>query len=183
MSGTSKFFQINEKVTFLSEEGFGFIRGVDAKGRYIVEDENGFERVFISDHLVKIVSTAFTEPQIEHLRSLENKKMKTPKAANEHTVEVDWEIDLHIENLLEDHRGMSNFEIVSHQLKSLQSFVRKAHNQRIRKITIIHGVGEGVLKEEVRVFLQKIPGTVMYDADFRVYGQGATVVELRYNIT
>ena len=44
----------------------------------------------------------------------------------------------------------------------------------------IHGVVEGVLKEEVRSELSKIEGVEYFDADFREYGKGATAVELTY---
>ena len=50
-----------------------------------------------------------------------------------------------------------------------------------QKLIIIHGVGEGVLKDEVRLFLSKKEGIEYFDADYREYGKGATAVELRYN--
>jgi dsDNA-specific endonuclease/ATPase MutS2 len=177
MNGTFKSFQINEKVTFLNEKGYGIIRGIDAKGRYIVEDEFGFERTFLVNHLVKIVSTIFSDDALLNT----DKEVIHEKIVYQKN-KVDWEIDLHIENLLDDHRGMSNFEIVNYQLKAMEKFVRKAQNNRVRKVTIIHGVGEGVLRNEVRRWLKKSPGTLFYDADYTNYGQGATVVELRYNI-
>ena len=51
----------------------------------------------------------------------------------------------------------------------------------IQKIIVIHGVGEGVLKEEIRSYLSKQEGLEYYDADFREYGKGATAVEIHYN--
>jgi dsDNA-specific endonuclease/ATPase MutS2 len=49
-------------------------------------------------------------------------------------------------------------------------------------VILIHGVGEGILKEEVRTFLSKQEGVEYFDADFREYGKGATTAEIRYNI-
>ena len=39
----------------------------------------------------------------------------------------------------------------------------------------------GVLRDEVRMFLDKKENIDVYDADFREYGKGATAVELFYN--
>ena len=51
----------------------------------------------------------------------------------------------------------------------------KAIKNNVRKLVVIHGKGEGVLKEEVRKLLKKFPVEVM-DADYQIYGLGATEV-------
>ena len=43
------------------------------------------------------------------------------------------------------------------------------------------GVGEGVLKQEIRSYLDKQEGVEYFDADFREYGKGATTIEIHYN--
>jgi DNA-nicking Smr family endonuclease len=45
-----------------------------------------------------------------------------------------------------------------------------------RKLIVIHGVGEGILREEVRRMLQYYDGVQFHDADMRRYGTGATEV-------
>ncbi|HQZ43412.1 MAG TPA: Smr/MutS family protein, partial [Flavobacteriales bacterium] len=47
-----------------------------------------------------------------------------------------------------------------------------------RKLIVIHGVGEGILREEVRRMLQFYEGVRFHDADMRQYGSGATEVEI-----
>ncbi|MDX1653518.1 MAG: Smr/MutS family protein, partial [Brumimicrobium sp.] len=91
-----------------------------------------------------------------------------------------WEIDLHTHQFLISEAGLSNREILDKQLFELRKFYRSAREKRIRKIIIIHGVGQGVLKGEVRHFLEGQDGLEMYDADFREYGKGATAVDLFY---
>ncbi|MBI1835746.1 MAG: Smr/MutS family protein [Flavobacteriia bacterium] len=113
--------------------------------------------------------------------------------ANKHTVKKEqktgyrkpidvWEIDLHIEEITDSHAGLSNFEILNKQLKEFKNFFNRAKSKRIRKIVVIHGVGEGVLKEEIRIYLSKQEGVEYFDADFRDYGKGATAAEIHYNI-
>ena len=91
-----------------------------------------------------------------------------------------WELDLHIEVLVDSHAGMSNSEILERQMRELRVFYNSALQKRIRKLIIIHGVGEGVLKQEVRDFLAGKDGISYFDADFRTYGKGATAVEIRH---
>jgi len=45
-----------------------------------------------------------------------------------------------------------------------------------RKIVFIHGVGNGVLKNEIRKQLERKYKVYYQDASFREYGYGATMV-------
>jgi dsDNA-specific endonuclease/ATPase MutS2 len=46
---------------------------------------------------------------------------------------------------------------------------------------VIHGIGEGVLKNEIRTYLSQQDQIEVYDADFSAYGKGATAVEFHPN--
>jgi dsDNA-specific endonuclease/ATPase MutS2 len=48
-------------------------------------------------------------------------------------------------------------------------------------MVVIHGVGEGVLKQEIRKELKEFyPHFDFYDASYQEYGYGATEIELKY---
>lgn len=188
MSGTSNSFQIDEKVGFLYEKGGGIVRSFDANGNIVVEDEDGFERFFPPKELVKIYGSEYHLPENSVAQINEDDTIsksqhiirKERQSGTSRTMDV-WEIDLHIESLLDSHMGMSNAEILSIQMKEFRSFYNRARAKHIRKLIIIHGVGSGVLKDDVRLFLDKKDGIEYYDADFREYGKGATAVEIRHN--
>jgi hypothetical protein len=188
MSGGLSTFQVGEKVGFLHESGGGTVRKIDAAGIYHVEDETGFERPFRQNELVKIYGSNYHLPDNEDLQRNDDDSLTTrsytshkeTKTGSRKPIDI-WEIDLHIETLLDSHSGMGNAEILSYQLKELRNFYSKARDKHIRKLIIIHGIGEGVLKDEVRLFLSKKEGIEYFDADYREYGKGATAVELRYN--
>lgn len=88
-----------------------------------------------------------------------------------------WEIDLHIENLTDDHRYLSNRDMLEIQLRHCRQFIEKARESKVKKIVIIHGVGKGVLKNEIYQMLQGLNHILeFYDASLQKYGQGATEV-------
>ena len=119
MAGTSNHFQVNEKVAFLFEKGGGIIRFIQ-NNTFWIEDETGFERPFSANEIVKIHGTAYHLPDNEALQINEDDTFSKAR----HTVVQEktgakkpmdvWEIDLHIESLLETNLGMSNAAIAKH---------------------------------------------------------------------
>ncbi|MEY3198564.1 MAG: hypothetical protein RJA13_522, partial [Bacteroidota bacterium] len=77
MSGISNSFQINEKVAFLYEKGGGIVRRFDANGLIFVEDEDGFERPFPSNELVKIYGSDYHLPEDNLAHLIEDDTIST----------------------------------------------------------------------------------------------------------
>ncbi len=88
------------------------------------------------------------------------------------------EVDLHLHELIDNERGMSDGEKLQYQLSYFERMLATAIRERKRRLIVIHGVGEGVLREEVRKVLQYYDHLRFDDADPRRYGYGATAVEL-----
>ena len=90
------------------------------------------------------------------------------------------EVDLHIESLVDDHRNLTNGEIVEIQMSRFKTSLETAIIHKTPKIVFIHGVGNGKLKYEIRRTLdQKYPALQYQDASFREYGFGATMVMIK----
>ncbi|MDR1003533.1 MAG: DUF2027 domain-containing protein [Prevotellaceae bacterium] len=90
------------------------------------------------------------------------------------------EIDLHIGELLDDTRGMSNGEILNYQLDKFRSVIEQYRNKREQRIVFIHGKGDGVLRRALLDELKrKYPDYRYQDASFREYGYGATMVTIK----
>ena len=180
-------FQIGESVVFLYETGGGVVRKIE-NGTFYIEDETGFERPFNDSELAKIHGNDYKMPDDDSLEVLEDDSMiemnhyvrKENRTGYLKPIDV-WEIDLHIHELIEDESGLTNTQILSKQISALKNIFSSAKAKHIRKLVVIHGVGEGVLKSEVHSFLSKKEGVEFYDADFREYGKGATAVEIHYN--
>ena len=180
-------FQIGEKVGFLYEKGEGTIIRKDNLNRFIVVDETGFERPFNSNEIIKIHSNdyqldkrSFSVSDEKQITELNYTITKENIQGSQSSTFV-WEIDLHIEEILESHIGLSNTEILIKQMTEFKSFFKKAIEKNISKLIVIHGVGEGVLKNEIRSFLSKKEGVEFFDASYLEYGKGATEIRLYHS--
>jgi dsDNA-specific endonuclease/ATPase MutS2 len=91
------------------------------------------------------------------------------------------EFDLHIEKLVKNFRGMSNFDILNLQTETAKRHLDFAIRNRIPKIVFIHGVGEGVLKAELDFMLNRTEVITFQDANYQKYGMGATEVYFKQN--
>ncbi len=90
------------------------------------------------------------------------------------------EIDLHIGELLDDTRGMSNSEILNYQLDKFREVLEQYKGKREQRIVFIHGKGDGVLRKALLDELKrKYPNFRHQDASFQEYGFGATMVTVK----
>lgn len=105
---------------------------------------------------------------------VESSKKSKPHISNDPAYEM--EVDLHIEELIDNFKGMSNAEIIQVQLKHFQRTLDNAINEHYRKLIVIHGVGNGRLKQEVRNMLSSYRNLQYYDASYGKYGFGATEI-------
>jgi len=176
-------FNIGQRVGFLYETGGGVIRSLTGE-QAMVEDEDGFERTFYTRDLVFIHSENYADDDViiekEGVESDLSFRVIEERTGQRKPLTV-WEVDLHIEELIDSHRGMSNTEIMLKQLGEFRTMFKKAKKQSVHKLIVIHGVGEGVLKSEIRSYLALQDQIEVYDADFSEYGKGATTVEFHPN--
>lgn len=90
------------------------------------------------------------------------------------------EIDLHIDALLDDTRGMSNGEMLNYQLEKFREVMEQYKHKREQRIVFIHGKGDGVLRKALLSELKrKYPSCKSQDASFQEYGFGATMVTVK----
>lgn len=89
-------------------------------------------------------------------------------------------VDLHISELLETTAGMTNTDMINHQLEVFRKTIRENEKNTGMKIVFIHGKGDGVLRHAIINELRYRFKTCTYqDASFREYGYGATQVTIK----
>lgn len=93
------------------------------------------------------------------------------------------EIDIHIWELTDNYRNMTNTQMVTMQVNYFKKYLQDAIDNRLKKIIFIHGVGNGTLKTEIRKTLDELfPYLSYHDAPIAKYGVGATEIEIPHNI-
>lgn len=176
-------FKTDEKVLFLHESGGGVVKSYKTNNIVIVEDEEtGFDRELLESDLTKVYGdqSNILNEDFDVNDIIEETASHRKNIGDVWKHKDFWEIDLHTHVLLESEKGLTNGELLNHQMLEFKRFFRKAKEKYIRKLVVIHGVGEGVLKSEIRHFLEGKEGLEFYDSDFRKYGKGATTVRLYY---
>ena len=173
-----KSFNIGDKVSFVNETGYGYVSEIKANGMVMVEDEDEFEREYAPKELI-IQDESQSVTYEKSFTDFKNKDRKRRKSkAVIHTKDL-IEVDLHIEELVDDHRGWSNAEILNYQIEQFEKVLSKAFQIGTKKIVVIHGRGDGVLRYEIRRKLRDYEGVNVYDASYQKYGQGATEILIR----
>lgn len=88
-----------------------------------------------------------------------------------------YELDLHIEQLTDDYKGLSNAEIMNIQLHSLQRYLHLAIIHHQERMIVIHGLGTGALRAAVHKILRETPEVSSFKNEFMgKYGFGATEI-------
>jgi len=173
-------FQIGDRVEVLDEKLSGEVVEVSNSG-ITIESEDGFLMIYSPNELVKVSEahtinvTNYEVAQVKAEKENNKKKNKPilkPKERNAPKMEV----DLHINQLVNSPKGMSNHEMLNLQMDTAKRQLEFAIRKRIQKVVFIHGVGEGVLKEELKFLFGRYDNVKYYDADYQKYGLGATEV-------
>lgn len=96
------------------------------------------------------------------------------------TGEAEAEVDLHIEELVESTAGINTDSILKIQLDHFTRCLESAISNHYHKVIFIHGVGNGTLKSELRMSLDRYEGLTYTIAPMAKYGVGAIEVTILY---
>jgi DNA-nicking Smr family endonuclease len=132
----------------------------------------------ISKNILSTEIDKLTQSDFENVVREKEASSKVQKKVRKRTQE-EVEVDLHIKELLDNQEGLSNREILEIQMGNVESEMRAAIQAGVKRVVFIHGVGQGVLKQEVSKLLKaKFKKYYFQDASFKEYGYGATMVIL-----
>ncbi|MBL7741798.1 MAG: hypothetical protein JNK14_21440 [Chitinophagaceae bacterium] len=108
-------------------------------------------------------------------------KIYDAKHARQHLESPRSVVDLHIEKLSDDWKHLSNHEILSIQLKTFEKYYDLALAHIQPSLIVIHGVGEGRLRDEIhdRLRLKREVRSFVNQYDSR-FGYGATEIFFQY---
>jgi len=181
MKTISKLVNIGDYIEVLDDTIKGHVVRVTPQEVTMLSTE-GFELSFRPDEVVVIseevpIKSAFAIIDEESLRKdlLPKRRQKAPLTKREKSIPP-MEVDLHIEQLVDSTRNMTNYDMLTLQLETARRQLEFAIAQRIQRVVFIHGVGEGVLRTELEFLLGRYSNVTFYDAEYAKYGVGATEV-------
>lgn len=176
-------FQIGDTVETIDDVIKGKVDAIHGNNITIISDD-GFPLVYAPHELVLIADdirvSNYEIARIKKEKELPKKRkiaVVRPKERNAPKMEV----DLHINQLVKNPKQMDNYAMLNLQLETAKRQLDFAIGKRIQKVVFIHGVGEGILKEELRYLFNKYDNIKYYDAEYQKYGLGATEVYIFQN--
>lgn len=141
--------------------------------RLMLKNEPTFSYVLIEDFKVKQAP----EPAERFIPPVN----KAATVTHHNIEKAKQEIDLHIEALVSNRKGLSNAEIVKLQLDTLQHYLHLAIVHRQERMIVIHRLGKGKLREEVHAILKQTPEVSRFKNEWSgKYGFGATEVWFKF---
>ena len=190
--------KVGDRVKFLNDVGEGVVIKVGTSIA-IVEDESGFDHEYDLAELLpvggeveeeerygnnlpdmsEVLARDISEEKQKKLQEAFDIKYANERATNQKRRGEFMEVDLHFHELVEDMSGLKDRTKLDIQLNHFERMMRIAAEQRIRQVIFIHGVGQGVLRHQIRSRLgMYYPECSVRDANPREYGSGATEVLL-----
>ena len=161
-------FQVGDIVETIDDVIKGVVESINGEQITIVSDD-GFSLDFMAKELVYIsneIRVSSSEiAEIKKEKELPKRKKDTVLRVKERTAPK-MEVDLHINQLVKNSKQIGKFEMLNLQLDTAKRQLDFAISKRIQKIVFIHGVGEGVLKEELGYLFKKYGNRGLYLSEF-----------------
>jgi hypothetical protein len=90
-------------------------------------------------------------------------------------------VDLHIEKLADDWKGLDNHSKLDLQLKAFEKYYELAVAHRLPQFIVVHGVGKGVLRDEIHEKLRHCREVSSFVNQYHPsFGYGATEIYFQY---
>lgn len=106
-------------------------------------------------------------------------KMKDPSKKLKERASFETVLDLHIDNIHPDPSRLKKGDLLPYQLKIFNEYLDKAIRLGVQQVYIVHGLGNGKLKNEIATKLVLHPGVNTFKNEYHPsYGFGATEVWL-----
>jgi len=161
--------KIGNKVSVVDEDLSGVITSVN--GNIVVfKDEYGFTHQYPKEKLVP--KDAEIYENIKIIKKAEPKKVVSKKHDKNPLI-----LDLHFENLVKNPHDYDSFErlfLQKERLIQTISFCRKNH---LKRLEIVHGIGDGTLQRMVFDVLESQTGLDFYNKEILHHQSGAVMVE------
>ena len=164
---------VGQQVSVLREAGVFTVKVIEADALQL-EDENGFCYSYLQSMVVARQEIQIQQITVKDAQMAQKPKAQKPVSTKENTLPS---IDLHAEEL-----GVSPqlpaHDVLLAQLSAFKRFCNLQARSKQTKFLVIHGAGEGRLKQEIKHLVLSRPGIAMHDAQWSNGAVGASRIEL-----
>tara|TARA_R100000406_G_scaffold91113_1_gene78632 strand:+ start:1050 stop:1604 length:555 start_codon:yes stop_codon:yes gene_type:complete len=180
-----KKIDLGVRVSVLDEDIWGIVKEVNGQS-ILIETNDGFEMTFSQNEIVLdqgISKDKFLDGINNAIYSeMESKPKRKQNLRVKKGTLPPMEVDLHIEQLVNNHKSLSSYQILNIQMDGAKHKLEFAIRKKIQRIVFIHGIGEGVLRAELEFLIGRYEDLKCYDADYQKYGRGALEVYIPQSI-
>ena len=163
--------KIGDQVSVIDDDLKGVITSV--KGETVVlKDEHGFTHQFKKSQVV------LQNPSIyENLKTIQ--KPEQPKIVSKKHNKNHLRLDLHFDNLVKNPSDYDAFERIFMQKEKLLETLNFCRKNNLKKLEIIHGIGDGVLQKMVYDVLESQTNLEFQNKEILHHQSGSVLVTLR----
>lgn len=151
-------------VSVLNETTIGKIISINGSVA-VVEDQFGFEHTLSLSEIVLRQAEIYDQSKI--LKKEEIRKNTSKKKSQNDRV-----LDLHFEKLVKNHKDYDSWERLLIQKETLTDNLDYCRKNFIKRLNIIHGIGDGVLQKMVYETLSDYRNIDYEDHDFFFHSSG-----------
>jgi len=161
--------KIGDKVSVVDEDLSGIITSVN--GNIVVfKDEYGFTYQYPKEKLVPKNSDLYENIRI--VKKAEPKKIISKKHQKNHMV-----LDLHFDHLVKNPGDYDSFERLFIQKAKLMEVLEFCRKHNLKRLEIVHGIGDGILQRMVMDVLESQADIDFYNKEILHHQSGAVMIE------
>ncbi|SIQ41114.1 Smr domain-containing protein [Chryseobacterium sp. RU37D] len=161
--------KIGDKIAVVDEDLSGIITSV--KGNIVFfKDEFGFTHQYPKEKLVPKISDFYENIKVvkkaEPQKNISKKHQRNPLV-----------LDLHFPNLVKNPNDYDSFERLFIQKEKLLEALEFCRKHYLKRLEIVHGIGDGVLQKLVWDILENQTNLDFYNKEILHHQSGAVMVE------
>jgi len=161
--------KIGDKISVVDEDLSGIV--TSTKGNIVVfRDDYGFTYQYPKEKLVPKDSGIYENISI--IKKTEPKKVISKKHQKNHLV-----LDLHFHNLVKNPDDYDSFERLFIQKEKLIETITFCRKNNLKRLEIVHGIGDGILQKMVWDTLESQTNLDFYNKEILHHQSGAVMVE------
>lgn len=161
--------KIGDKVSILNDNLEGIVTSVHGD-EVIFKDEHGF--TYRYEKAMLVVQNASIYEHIKPVEKYSESKVSSKKHNKSHLV-----LDLHFDKLVKAPANYNSIERLFHQREKLLETLEFCKNNRVKKMEIIHGLGDGTVQKMVIQTLEDQTGLDFHNKDILHHQSAGIIVE------